>query len=428
MLRLLTENTLDREEKIMAEWVERKISDIGTVVGGATPSTKKPENYEDGKIAWITPKDLSTFSGRYIERGERNITEIGLKSCSTQLLPPNTVLFSSRAPIGYVAITANEVCTNQGFKSVIPNENTDPLFLFYLLKYNKDKIEGMGSGTTFKEVSGNTMKNIVVNVPTDKKVQEKIAAILGSIDDKIEENEQINNNLLEQIKTICTAWLSEYKPFDGVMPSDWVETPLSDIAEFISGYSYKGTELTDSTIAMATIKNFDRKGGFKLDGYKEIIPSSKLKESQHAELFDTLVAHTDLTQNAEVIGNAEPVMSKSGYDDIVFSMDLVKVLPKKDGVSKYLITAILQDKKFKAHCLGYVNGTTVLHLSKKALPEYKLFLPSDFSTLKPLDEVVTALYKQVSSNISENTYLEELRESLLPKLMSGELDVSDIEI
>lgn len=77
----------------MAEWVERKISDIGTVVGGATPSTKKLENYEGGKIAWITPKDLSTFSGRYIERGERNITEIGLKSCSTQLLPPNTVLF-----------------------------------------------------------------------------------------------------------------------------------------------------------------------------------------------------------------------------------------------------------------------------------------------------------------------------------------------
>ena len=195
MLRLLTENTLDREEKIMTEWVERKISDIGTVVGGATPSTKKRENYKDGKIAWITPKDLSTFSSRYIERGERNITEIGLKSCSTQLLPPNTVLFSSRAPIGYIAIAANEVCTNQGFKSVIPNENTDPLFLFYLLKYNKNKIEGMGSGTTFKEVSGNTMKNIVVNVPTDKKVQEKIAAILGSIDDKIEENEQINNNL-----------------------------------------------------------------------------------------------------------------------------------------------------------------------------------------------------------------------------------------
>ena len=152
----------------MAEWIECKISDIGTVVGGATPSTKKTENYENGAISWITPKDLSSFSGRYIERGERNITEIGLKSCSTQLLPQNTVLFSSRAPIGYVAIAANKVCTNQGFKSVIPNENVDPLFLYYLLKYNKDRIENLGSGTTFKEVSGNTMKNIEVRVPSDK--------------------------------------------------------------------------------------------------------------------------------------------------------------------------------------------------------------------------------------------------------------------
>lgn len=287
-------------------------------------------------------------------------------------------------------------------------------------------INHMDSGSAIPSTDRYEIYSIDVDLPSID-VQKKIAAILSVLDEKIATNRAINDNLLEQIKTICTAWLSDYKPFDGVMPSDWVETPLSDIAEFISGYSYKGTELTNSTIAMATIKNFDRKGGFKLDGYKEIIPSSKLKESQHAELFDTLVAHTDLTQNAEVIGNAEPVMSKSEYDDIVFSMDLVKVLPKKDGVSKFLIAAILQDKKFKAHCLGYVNGTTVLHLSKKALPEYKLFLPSDFSTLKPLDEVVTALYKQVSSNISENTYLEELREALLPKLMSGEIDVSTVQ-
>ena len=179
----------------MGEWIECRISDIGTVVGGATPSTKKVENYEGGNIAWITPKDLSSFTGRYIEHGERNITETGLKSCSTHLLPKNTVLFSSRAPIGYVAISANEVCTNQGFKSVIPDDNTDTLFLFYLLKFNKNKIEEMGSGTTFKEVSGNTMKNIVVKVPADKVEQKRIASILGCLDDKIEENERINNNL-----------------------------------------------------------------------------------------------------------------------------------------------------------------------------------------------------------------------------------------
>ena len=180
----------------MAEWKKCTISDIGTVVGGATPSTKKPENYENGNIAWITPKDLSTFSGRYIKNGERFITEVGLKSCSTQLVPKNTVLFSSRAPIGYVAIANGEVCTNQGFKSVIPNENTDPLFLYYLLKYNKEKIENMGCGTTFKEVSSNTMKNIEVTIPVSKDEQIAISSILGALDDKIEENEKINNNLV----------------------------------------------------------------------------------------------------------------------------------------------------------------------------------------------------------------------------------------
>jgi len=326
---------------------------------------------------------------------------------------------------GSVFLVREECWVSDNAIKAMCKENMDLGYLYYLLSslhLNERRI-----GTSQPLLTQSILNNIEVEIP-ELAIQKRISSILELFDEKIKLNNKINNNLFEQIKTICTAWLSDYKPFDGVMPSDWVETPLSDIAEFISGYSYKGTELTDSTIAMATIKNFDRKGGFKLDGYKEIIPSSKLKESQHAELFDTLVAHTDLTQNAEVIGNAEPVMSKSGYDDIVFSMDLVKVLPKKDSVSKFLIAAILQDKKFKAHCLGYVNGTTVLHLSKKALPEYKLFLPSDFSTLKPLDEVVTALYKQVSSNISENTYLEELRASLLPKLMSGELDVSDIKL
>lgn len=178
----------------MAEWRTCTISDIGTVVGGATPSTKKVENYENGNIPWITPKDLSNFKGRYISRGERNITEKGFKSCSTKILPKNTILFSSRAPIGYVAIAKNELCTNQGFKSVIPNENIDPLFLFYLLKYNKNKIENMSSGTTFKEISGSTMKNIEVRIP-DLNTQIKISSILSSIDEKIEINERINNNL-----------------------------------------------------------------------------------------------------------------------------------------------------------------------------------------------------------------------------------------
>ena len=192
----------------MYKWIKVKISDLGQVVGGATPSTKKDEYY-NGDIAWITPKDLSNLKGRYISRGERNITNAGKDSCSTQLLPKNTVLFSSRAPIGYVAIAENEMCTNQGFKSVIPNEDIDYMFLYYLLKYNKATIEAMGSGTTFKEVSGSTMRNIEVMIPESKDIQKKIAAILDSIDSKIENNQKINNNLLQQAVTIFQSFFSQ---------------------------------------------------------------------------------------------------------------------------------------------------------------------------------------------------------------------------
>lgn len=179
----------------MSEWKKCKLSDLGTVVGGATPSTKNEENYEGGTIAWITPKDLAGYKRRYIMRGKRNITEKGLNSCSAQILPANSILFSSRAPIGYVAIAGQEMCTNQGFKSIIPNDDTDYMFLYYLLKYNKNKIESMGSGTTFKEVSGRTMKNIEVTVPNSLTEQRKIASILSVIDEKIEINEKINENL-----------------------------------------------------------------------------------------------------------------------------------------------------------------------------------------------------------------------------------------
>ena len=215
----------------MGNWKTCTIGDLGTVVGGATPSTKKAENYDGGTISWITPKDLAGFSGRFISRGERNITEQGLKSCSTQLMPAHTVLFSSRAPIGYIAIANQEVCTNQGFKSVVPNEDTDYMFLYYLLKYNKDKIESLGSGTTFKEVSGSTMRGIEVSVPDSIEEQCQIASVLSALDDKIEKNTEVNENLLQQAQALYKYRFVDMQPFDGAMPDDWHLGTVSEIVE-----------------------------------------------------------------------------------------------------------------------------------------------------------------------------------------------------
>ena len=151
-----------------SEWVQGTISDLGTVVGGSTPSKSKPEYYTKDGIAWITPKDLSINKAKFISHGENDITELGLKNSSASVMPEGTVLFSSRAPIGYIAITSGKVTTNQGFKSVVPKPEIGTAFVYYFLKYNLPIIEGMASGSTFKEVSGSTMKNISAVIPDTK--------------------------------------------------------------------------------------------------------------------------------------------------------------------------------------------------------------------------------------------------------------------
>ena len=147
------------------EWATGTISDLGTVVGGSTPSKAKPEYYTESGIAWITPKDLSINKSKFVSHGENDITELGLKNSSAAIMPEGTVLFSSRAPIGYIAIAAGEVTTNQGFKSVVPKPEIGTPFVYFFLKNTLPVIEGMASGSTFKEVSGSTMKNVPAVIP-----------------------------------------------------------------------------------------------------------------------------------------------------------------------------------------------------------------------------------------------------------------------
>ena len=391
----------------MAEWIECKISDIGTVVGGATPSTKKTEYYEGGNIAWITPKDLATFSGRYIQRGERNITEIGLKSCSTQLSPQNTVLFSSRAPIGYVAIAANEVCTNQGFKSVIPNEVTDPLFLFYLLKYNKDRIEGMGSGTTFKEVSGNTMKNIVVNVPADKEIQTKIASLLGAIDDKIEENERINNNLEQQAQAI---FVNEFLSLQS-LPDGWKQASLIDIADYLNGLAMQKYRPSADEIG---------------------IPVLKIKELRQGCCDDNSELCSPSIKSDYIIHDGDVIFSWSGSLLVDFWCGGVC------GLNQHLfkVSSIKYDKWFyyawtKHHLDRFIavaadKATTMGHIKRDELAKAEVLIPNE-ADYKRIGALLQPIYDLIISNRIENKKLAETRDSLLPKLMSGEIDMSEVD-
>ena len=148
-------------------WRVGTLDEIGDVVGGSTPSKSKPEFYTDKGIAWLTPKDLSISNNKFTAKGEIDITEEGYKSCSTKLMPKGSVLFSSRAPIGYITIAKNDICTNQGFKSVVP-KLAGTAFIYYFLKISTKDIENKATGSTFKEASGALMKSLQLIIAPER--------------------------------------------------------------------------------------------------------------------------------------------------------------------------------------------------------------------------------------------------------------------
>ena len=399
----------------MKEWKECTIADLGEVVGGATPSTRKPENYENGDLAWITPKDLSTFNGRFIFRGERNITEIGLKSCSTRLLPPNTVLFSSRAPIGYVAIAAKEMCTNQGFKSVIPNADTDYMFLYYLLKYNRDSIENMGSGTTFKEVSGNTMKSIKVRVPVDKEEQRRIGAILSAIDDRIEQNTAINENLLQQAVAI----------FDNAIE----QSEHISHAELGSLADVKGGKRLPKGVNLITTPNLHPY--IRVRDLNDVVFASLSANYEYVDDETQKTISRYITSTGDVLISIvgtiglTAIVDKS-LDKANLTENCVKITNLRGVSPEYLILFLRSQNGVKEIQKGTV-GAVQAKLPIKNIQSINIpLLPQ--SEMQSLSDTLTTLFSQISMNTAESKCLAGIRDSLLPQLMNGKIDVSKVKI
>jgi type I restriction enzyme S subunit len=333
------------------------------------------------------------------------------------MLPKNTVLFSSRAPIGYVAIAAKEMCTNQGFKSVIPNADTDFMFLYYLLKFNKDNIENMGSGTTFKEVSGSTMKSIKVFVPTDILEQRKIASVLSSIDDKIELNTKINENLEQQAQAIFKSWFVDFEPFGGVMPTDWYIGTIKDLSkEIICGKTpstkkkeYYGFDIPFITIpdmhnciyALSTERCLSKLGAESQ--IKKTLPKNAICVSCIGTAGLVVLVPTESQTNQQI----NSIIPKSGY-------------------SSYYIYLLMQTMSEKINRLGQ-SGSTIVNLNKAQFGLMEALVPS-MSCMTNFDSIVNPLFEKILLNQRENQLLSALRDTLLPKLMNGEIDVSNVQI
>jgi len=392
-------------EKIPEEWTIYEISDIAEVIGGGTPSTKVPE-YWGGDISWITPKDLANFEFRYIRKGVRKITKKGLDASSAKILPKNTVLLTTRAPVGYLAIADNEVTTNQGFRSLIPNRRTKSEFLFYLLKNNIAVLKANATGTTFGELSGSVLKSLKFPFPPVEE-QETITKILSDLDSKIELNNQINKNLEQIAQAIFKHWFIDFEfpdengePYKssggemvgselGPIPKEWGVIPFKEIINISSGKRPK-------------IMNKEKDKGFNIP----LIGASSIMGYVSETLY---VKPILIIGRVGTHGIVQRIKGKSWPSD--------NTLVIQPEYYEYTFQIL---KNIDYQSLN--RGSTQPLITRTDIKKYKIIFPKN-NLLKDFEKRIDSLFQLINKNKEENKVLSGIRDKLLPKLMSGEIRV-----
>ena len=405
------------------EFKKYKLKDLVKEKTQGVNTTTDEIKYVSSGIKIIQAKNIKKYEYDFDKENYITLETYNQMKDNHKLKNGDTLFTNIGSQLGNCAIfDSNEKCIiTWNVLKLVPNKLVNNYYLCYYLNYKSDFIRTLNSSSTMPFVSGKTITNIDCRIP-NVEYQNKVVTILNSLNNKIKVNNQINNNLLK----ITNEYFENEIFYKN--NSNLKDYKLKDIATITNGYSYKGSELVkNSNIGMATIKNFERKGGFKLDGFKPI-STNKPKENQYAEKNDILVACTDLTQNAEIIGNAILLLNLKNFEKIVISMDLVKVQSIKGNlINDYFLYGILNSKEFKNFALGYKSGTTVLHLDKKCFEDFEIKLPN-VEKIKEISKIIEINYKKISKIIEENLVLEQLRDTLLPKLMNGEIDLDKIEI
>ena len=391
-----------------------KLSEIGRIVTGKTPSTKNKTSFseEPDKYLFVTPRDMNDPE-KTIKETERYLTDEVTNTFKNLVINDKSICVSCIGTIGKVFMPSGPAITNQQINSITEIKNfVLPDYLYYYLTIHQKDIENLAGGTTMPIVNKTSFEQLKVEIP-DLETQQKIVRILSALDQKIELNNNESNTLQSIIGTQYRKVFSENENNNKVK--------ASDLFDYEGGYSYTSAELADeSDIGMMTIKNFERTGGFKADGFKALSP--KKGTFRTAALYDIFISCTDVTQNADIIGNAVMLLDNDKYSTVTYSMDLVRIIPK---INRFALYAILSSKDFKSFALGYKSGTTVLHLNKKCLAEYEIALP-DEKSLDVFGATIEKACKKIAINLAENRCLSQIRDSLLPKLMSDDINLDKV--
>lgn len=391
-----------------------KLSEIAEIVAGGTPSTKESA-YWNGKIPWITPKDLSTYKKRYISQGERNITEQGLNNSSAVMLPKNTILFTSRAPIGYIAIAENKLCTNQGFKSLVCDDlKCYFLYLYYWVLNNIEYIKSQANGSTFQEISGSVMKNIEIDLPSIN-IQKKIAGILDCIDKKIELNNQINDNLQEQLRYIFNNMF--FNKIQNNDIKDYKEQILYDVLDVIDnrGKTPQLVEISDYPI-------IDVKA---ISGENRIIDYKHCQKYVSEEVYNSFFRSGHPRINDILISTVGSLAEMKIYKENkgTIAQNVVALRSK----IKYPMYIYQYLKAIKNDLISYNIGSVQPSIKVTQFMNHNIYFPKE-NELEEFEKIAQVNTDKMFNISKENESLENLRDTLLPKLMSGEINLDKIDI
>lgn len=418
-------------------WCYVTIGDIAKVAGGGTPSTKDPDNF-DGDIPWLTPKDLSGPHDRYVGRGARNLSRQGLNGSSAKLLPADSVLLTTRAPIGYVALAKNPISTNQGFRSLITHEDVAPEFLYYWLKLSTTELERHASGTTFRELPGSSLKKIRLHLPPPEE-QRAIAEVLGSLDDKIELNRRMSETLDEMAQALFRSWFVDFGPVHAKAKGQSSGLPRN--LDVLFPDSFEGSELGDIPVGWqaTTLGRISHKPqyGYTQSARDEDVGPRFLRITDinkkpwvdwgsvpHCEIGEGDYEKYRLQKGDVLIAR----MADPGHGcmieeepNAVFASYLIRFRPVDVRYGRLLQYWLRSDGYWQL-VGGRGAGTTRRTLNAKVLGEFPLVIPP-IPVLDSFREQVTNLRTRIVANVKEARVLRSLRDTLLPRLLSGELRV-----
>ncbi|WP_449279755.1 hypothetical protein [Leucobacter sp. GX0328] len=359
------------------------------------------EHFEPGALRFSTPGDPASVA-----------------STKQEFLPGDTIYGKLRPYFRKVGWSQNlrGICSTDLWV-FIPKPGVDPRFVFYVAGSQEftDLATSSSEGTRMPRASWSVVKDFEVLDFTYEE-QRAIAATLGALDDKIESNRRAISLLDRLFSAQFSRLLESSRSISNL--------PLSDVATITRGRSYKSAELSESPVALVTLKSIDRNGGYKQDGLKPYV--GPYKTEQVVAPGEIVVAQTDLTQGAEVVGRGVRVPISEAHNTLVASLDLAILRPKDTMPVEYLL-GLLSSESFRQHCRNHVTGTTVLHLAKDAMPTWMAPVVSA-AEQEAFSSVARGLLARVDSFSSENQRLTELRDALLPELLSGRIRVADVEV